>query len=1094
MHSIQARYPPPIQQNMVPQQTGPYVSHPIDPGFHQYGPGGPGPRVAPFGDMTNNQQYLPPRGVDSRGSIPRRPSYVNKASGLYNPYGTERPDKAGFAKIPQQPNGRKPGRQSSSDVTGRGRNYSTSFGSQPFDRESNARPSGHFGDASYPRSTYTRINHEVVNDISGGCSQDRIGPNNNTVQELHVKNLPHEVTKEELASIFQQRGKVKPKDVSLRLNPGGDCTHAFVYFSSTADARQGLSVNGKTLRGRPLVVSVPNRYWKYPDTPTLSFEGQIPDFHAQGGTRVSSYSSHSPTDTTVALNTTVQYSPQDARSDLRRIGKQQQEYPTTRGSPEARKSKRQASPSVQDASGSKEQPRIDEVMGANDKLGAIPEQAPVVPIDAEQPTSAERARSKQHMEQAAGPMEPTVATNLSKDVVIDQSAMLSTEEEVVAEKIEAEPSKPEPLQSASLKDTEPEGPISVQSTPQELDSLSAAKVALPPVVDAYKAFEEPPVSQDAAVKKEGEVASQPSDSTATMRTQEDTASDDDQKNDLSFHSAKESQSDAGNNGRKGETNPHAQASEEPPAPVTNEATLAESQHAGPEPASEEPDAVETKAGAANQTPTDEGVSILEKPSSDVGKKVGAKQTQSLFPFAKPSKTQAKKDKQAKKKDKKKGKGKAEKEVPTASHSEEFAVTDPAVLVSGASSKLDDPAEPTDVGKAMVNSEKPTTRKTDNEEKSNKNTESSLADAVQGTAVNARESEEVGGKQSRSPARAVLETQTLEAQHSTMAQKAMQKQSDDASSGTSVPFLSEVPDSAGLPQSEPSMVGPQQFNGKEESGKRTKAAPHRIVVPAIPAVPDLRKLPNRGPSPTNKPGALDTTSSISPTGSSKDAPRTNHAGDDSAVIAPASLDAASVRSSPTLRALSPPPLLASPTASNFYTPAQTPSGIGPPPSAIGPPPHEPTKKKKNKKKKKAASKQNDTGNETTAAEDAAKEPFYDQFSQIDSIKSANQSGSYYLRGAQEAAEKDSRSEDKDPRNLFQSVHAYVKEKVDTYARLPEKSWSTEGRRIGVPLKPNDAEKLINEERGVVIRLARDSNLQDDDPRKVEKAELKPLFHD
>jgi hypothetical protein len=126
---------------------------------------------------------------------------------------------------------------------------------------------------------------------------------------------------------------------------------------------------------------------------------------------------------------------------------------------------------------------------------------------------------------------------------------------------------------------------------------------------------------------------------------------------------------------------------------------------------------------------------------------------------------------------------------------------------------------------------------------------------------------------------------------------------------------------------------------------------------------------------------------------------------SPVVDTAILDAASVRSSPTLRALSPPPMSASPTAFSFYTPAQTPSGLGPAPSAIGLPPNETTKKKKSKKKKKTGSKPHGTANETTATE------FQDQINEIDGIKTAHHSGSYYSRGAQEPAEHEHRPGEK-----------------------------------------------------------------------------------
>jgi hypothetical protein len=103
--------------------------------------------------------------------------------------------------------------------------------------------------------------------------------------------------------------------------------------------------------------------------------------------------------------------------------------------------------------------------------------------------------------------------------------------------------------------------------------------------------------------------------------------------------------------------------------------------------------------------------------------------------------------------------------------------------------------------------------------------------------------------------------------------------------------------------------------------------------------------------------------------------------------------------------------ASPTTGNFYTPAQTPSALGPAPSAIDPPPNETSKKKKSKKKKKTGSKPNGTMSVTTTTENATKEPFHDQLYEIDGIKTASQSEGYQLRSAQGIAEHESRSEEK-----------------------------------------------------------------------------------
>ena len=79
--------------------------------------------------------------------------------------------------------------------------------------------------------------------------------------------------------------------------------------------------------------------------------------------------------------------------------------------------------------------------------------------------------------------------------------------------------------------------------------------------------------------------------------------------------------------------------------------------------------------------------------------------------------------------------------------------------------------------------------------------------------------------------------------------------------------------------------------------------------------------------------------------------------------------------------------------------------------MGLPPNEPTKKKKNKKKKKVGSKVSGIVDDGPTADGKAKEPFADQLSEIDGIKSANTSGGYCMRGEQEAAREESRPDDK-----------------------------------------------------------------------------------
>lgn len=126
--------------------------------------------------------------------------------------------------------------------------------------------------------------------------------------------------------------------------------------------------------------------------------------------------------------------------------------------------------------------------------------------------------------------------------------------------------------------------------------------------------------------------------------QEDAGSDEDQKNETSFHSAKEAQSDSGNEEPVGSS---GKLSVQPAQLPENRAVTGAKQDMSK-------DALgPAKAGGQSD-------SALAKPSSSVDKKPGAKQTEAIYPFAK-SKAKQKAEKARQKKEKKKEKEKAKNE-------------------------------------------------------------------------------------------------------------------------------------------------------------------------------------------------------------------------------------------------------------------------------------------------------------------------------------------------------------------------------------------------------------------------------------------------
>jgi hypothetical protein len=71
---------------------------------------------------------------------------------------------------------------------------------------------------------------------------------------------------------------------------------------------------------------------------------------------------------------------------------------------------------------------------------------------------------------------------------------------------------------------------------------------------------------------------------------------------------------------------------------------------------------------------------------------------------------------------------------------------------------------------------------------------------------------------------------------------------------------------------------------------------------------------------------------------------------------------------------------------------------------------------------------------------------------------------------------------------------VKEKVDTYARLPEKSWG-DGRHSAELMTPEVFEQIVqNDESDIVNALIQDSAMPDESMSKVKEAGTTPIFHD
>lgn len=691
-----------------------HVPAPVDPNYQQFGPGGPDQRGIVFGDMSNNPQYPLARGVESRGPMSRRASYGPKAPGLYNPYGAERPEKAGFATIPSRGSAGKARRDSTSKGNSRPLEHPSGFGPQSFDdREAQSHSSGNIGTLHHPRSNYSRVRLDIVQDMEGGCSQDRIGPQNTTVIDLFVKNLPENVIEDEICSFFQKQAKVAPTHVYLR--PGAEYfSHAFVHFNSTADCRRALQLNGKSMRGKGVVVSVPYRYWMYPDTHKHRAEGQVSEYRTPSGQRVPSQEPRGGTEGALAPQKPIQYSPQDARSDLNRVGYRQPDQ----GSPQARKAKKHAAPYAKVSPTNKERPQDQTGTNTNDQHLTHDTQVHDQSID---PSLAIPVESIQVPELSANePISPQTMPRLHESTPSTASV------EVITQDVASHaPQTASPDISGSQQGTPNVIPLAAESELGQSDITSArdvkvihtdspslaplpetpvAKVSLPPVSSSSKSPGMEVTSHEGTTEKRIKKEARTAEGLEAGRAQEENASDDEQKNDFSFYSAKDSQSDTGVIERKGESNLNDKPGETSLGSVTG---LFAS-----EPTTAKPSTVEQADTKADEATTDAGKAgeqeskphdLPVKPPHVAEKKQGAKQTQSLFPFAKPSKSQAKKDREAKKKDKKKEKGKGKAEKPIATTSTNIIA---AGLPRSIASKVEAQTEIVVEGKMTVASEAP----------------------------------------------------------------------------------------------------------------------------------------------------------------------------------------------------------------------------------------------------------------------------------------------------------------------------------------------------------------------------------------------------
>jgi hypothetical protein len=650
---------------------GPLPLQPYDPAYQQYAPG-------PFMDMSNGFQYAPIRSADVRG-MQRSNSQSLKTSGLFNPYGAERPDKAGFATM----GSRKGGRGNYPNNAGRGRKYSAGtfdrslYGPYPADPPENVTRygSGQFNDAPQVRqfSHPTETNLNIINDKQFGCNYDFIGPQNNTVHQLYVKNLPKDVQSQELKTLFLERTGVMPAEAVVK-NSGDhkDFVHAFIVFRTVDDARKAFDVRNLKLRDRELHVSVARRYFQLGMASQQYSRGAVQD-------------SRRPADSDRLPAKSVQYSPQDARSGLYCVNRQQQpDHPATRGSPEARKVKNHVSTKETHTSSEDQQTEIAGVAASSTnadptvKAGDSPKHdepfakvertdlraaaviTPTVeetPISAapEAPENAAPEASDNASQEAPINAAQDAPTNVAQEAPIDAAIMNTVANNGLLESLEAH--------QALSHDA-------IQADPETISESIPADSQGPLLSSPTKVTLPPPAGQVKGLHKGRSIISsvaedpQVQDVVLDVSAQDETLSDDDQKNDLSFHSAQELQPDGDDEAQKSLGTSTTAVGKEMLTKMALDDAQYPVQHRE----------LESSQPRDEHDPAKPSVTILQGPLIkavapasetslvETGKKQGAKQIESLNPYSKTSRALQKKEKQAKKKEKLKEKKKGKVEV------------------------------------------------------------------------------------------------------------------------------------------------------------------------------------------------------------------------------------------------------------------------------------------------------------------------------------------------------------------------------------------------------------------------------------------------
>jgi hypothetical protein len=441
-------------------------------------------------------------------------------------------------------------------------------------------------------------------------------------------------------------------------------------FRSSDGVRKGLAINGHYHRGRPITVKVPRQYYTRQDptrTQGSTYYSSVGNAQqsAKGVSRVPQSTSQPTLPFSRAPNST-HYSPQDARSGLP-YGlphSHAPDVPTQSGSPKARKPKKQQkSPNKKAKSACASTPQ---------ESGALilvtiqdnAEERPAPP-EAKEPIVGQHPSSIEQESNAVGAsMEDAVDAKIVKKSTVAETSdvephftvLQSAENAENAENLHLETSfiatkatdndLPDPAASALENSTPFTTPLTTSEPVQPAAEKQSQGSTLQEEPIELPVAQNPPEKQKVHGQTSESVdvaasASQPSVPIASSASHTELEEED--KNDLSYHSAQEMQSDP------------VAAPEEEEVPTIASGTRAATGIKLPTTTSVEADTTPDPTVETIEPPTTgRMISEPEKPKQAIDVPKQAAKTESLSIFAK-SKAQKKKDKDAQKKEKKKAK-------------------------------------------------------------------------------------------------------------------------------------------------------------------------------------------------------------------------------------------------------------------------------------------------------------------------------------------------------------------------------------------------------------------------------------------------------